>query len=126
MAGEDVPTTSPVVGLVRDLFFAGRLRAAGEAVGVAVRLARTEQALLDAVAAGARLVLVDLEATSPDAAAAIRAVKARPTGAVVVGFAAHVNTAALQRGREAGADRVLVRSAFTRELPALLRAAAEA
>jgi DNA-binding NarL/FixJ family response regulator len=118
------PRESVVVGLVQDLFFAGRIRAAGEACGVPVRLVRGEQALLEA-AAGAGLVLVDLEARSVDAAAAIRALKARAPGVVVVGFGAHVNTAALLAGRAAGADRVLARSAFTRELPALLRSAAQ-
>jgi DNA-binding NarL/FixJ family response regulator len=122
---QEDPRQTAVVALVQDLFFGGRIRATGQACGVPVRLVRSQKALLDAAGAGAALVLVDLEARSVDVPAAIRAVKARAPGLAVVGFGAHVNTAALQAGQAAGADRVLARSAFTRELPALLRGAVE-
>jgi DNA-binding NarL/FixJ family response regulator len=111
-----------VVALAPDLFFAGKIRGAATALGVPLRLVNGEEQLLVALREPTRVVLVDLEARGIDAPAAIRAARAVVgDGARIIGFASHVNTAALGAGRAAGADRVLARSAFARELPALLR-----
>jgi DNA-binding NarL/FixJ family response regulator len=115
---------APVIGLAADLLFASRMRAAGQAAGVAVATVGTPEELVRRVRAERpRLVLVDLELRRGDPAAAIAAMVAdrEERGGRIVAFASHMNAAALQAGRAAGADRVLARSAFVRELPDLLR-----
>lgn len=119
------PTT--VVAAAADMIFASRIRGAGQAAGIGVRLAGSGKALLEAAAEpGVRLILIDLDHRSLKVAEVIRELKAGPTSAVpVVGFVSHVNEGAIREARAAGADRVLARSRFVQELPELLKAASE-
>lgn len=68
--------------------------------------------------AGAAVVVVDL-ARHVDLLAEVRA--AAP-GARVVGFAPHVDDATMRRARDAGADVVLARSRFFRDVGAVVGA----
>jgi CheY-like chemotaxis protein len=127
--GPAAAAPAPVIGLAADLLFASRMRGAGQAAGVPIATVTTVDELVRRVRAERpRLVLVDLELRRGDPAAAIAAlVASRDEGDThIVAFASHMNAAAIEAGRAAGADRVLARSAFVRELPALLRAVAGA
>jgi DNA-binding NarL/FixJ family response regulator len=107
-----------VAALTADLVFAARIRGAAPGAAAVQSLFR----LLEEVGPGTRLVLVDLQAR--DAVAALERVRERAPEAQVVAFAPHVAEDALSAARAAGADRVLVRGVFVRELPALVQAAA--
>lgn len=109
-----------MVAAVNDLMFASRIRGAAEHTQATVRFVRSEADLLDA-ARTAALVLLDLETRWLDAPRVIQLLRAdMASAAQVVAFAPHVNTEALTAARDAGADRVLARSAFVRLLPDLL------
>ncbi|MBX6363700.1 MAG: response regulator [Gemmatimonadetes bacterium] len=117
---------APVLALAADLLFAARIRGAAQAAGVAATTVnRPDDLVARAVAAPPRLVLVDLDARG-DVAGAIRRLKGEAATASVplVAFVSHVRTDAIADARAAGADRVVARSAFVRELPALMRRAA--
>jgi len=112
------------LALVADLIFASRIRGVAETVGARVHIARSAAELLDAARnALPRLVLLDLDARGVDVPALVGSLKADPSLATIplVVFGAHVEGEALRAARMAGADRVLARSAFVRELPNLLR-----
>lgn len=114
------------IALVADLLFASRVRGAADAVGARVRTVRSAAELLEAAGTDApRLIILDLDARGVDVPALVAQLKSDPAlaGIHVVVFGAHVEGAALRAAREAGADRVLARSAFVRELPELLREA---
>lgn len=114
---------APVLALAADLIFASRIRATATAVGATVHVVRSADELLARAGETVpRLVLVDLEARAGDPAGAITRLRATPATADVpiVAFASHVNREAIEAARAAGASRVLARSAFVRELPALL------
>ena len=119
---EDTVHSRTVVAVVNDLMFGSRIRSAAEHAGVRTLFVRTP-AELQASAAEAHLVLLDLETRWLDAPAAVRALKATAATAAVpvIAFGSHVNGEALQEARAAGADRVLARSAFVKVLPDLLR-----
>jgi DNA-binding NarL/FixJ family response regulator len=85
------------------------------AAGPAVSFAATPAALVEA-AAGADVVVVDLG--RPGAVDVLPALVA--TGARVVAFGSHVERDVLDAARAAGCADVLPRSAFFRDLPALL------
>jgi len=110
------------VALAADLLFAGRIRGTAGAAGRSVTLARRPQDVVDAVKAGAVRVLLDLDARSVDVPALIRALREDVTTrhAEIIAWVSHVRTDAIAAARAAGADRVLARSAFVRELPELL------
>jgi hypothetical protein len=115
----DVET--PVLAVVKDLFFVARIRETARLVGVPLDFVRTPEELEGAVAAGARLVLLDLTGSFDYARvfAAIEAVEParRPP---VLAFTTHALARATQpwHGRCA---RVVTKETLTQELPVLLR-----
>lgn len=110
----------PVVALVADLIFASKISAVAQHVGVAALPARTpEQART--LLAGAAGLIVDLHLDTADAVEFIHAVKSDPSSPPVVAFASHVQKDLIQAAKQAGADTVLPRSKFTRELAQILR-----
>jgi len=118
----------PVVVVLADLFFASKVRATAGPAGVRVVVRSRPAGLVEILRAeGARLVVIDLELRSPDLLAVIREIRSQEdlAGVRLVGFASHMNRAAFEAAREAGVDRTVARSAFVRDLPALLASAAD-
>jgi CheY-like chemotaxis protein len=124
MEDTTLDTGTAVVAAVGDLIFGARIRGAAEQAGVRVHFSRTLDDLR-AVSGSARLVLVDLDARWLDGPVAIAALRPAEGGGPtrIIAFVSHVRTDAIAAARAAGADRVLARSAFVKELPSLLAAA---
>jgi CheY-like chemotaxis protein len=115
---------SRVVVVVDDLFFAAKIRATAESLGVPVEFIRDPAALFSAAAdEPPALVIADLQAQRLDPFALTARLKADEhlRTVPVIGFFAHVQTELHQRARQAGFDRVLPRSAFTNELVEILK-----
>jgi CheY-like chemotaxis protein len=116
-----LPTASPrpaIVCLAPDLFFAARLVDVVHTQGGMPVMTETPDAFVAAVDLYFPvLAVVDL-ASEGDWATAIQRCKTRPhTAAVpIIAFGAHVDTATLQRARQAGADHAWARSKFVEEL----------
>jgi CheY-like chemotaxis protein len=112
-----------VLALTADLLFASRIRATAEAVGVETILVRSADALEKAAAEQrpARIFL-DLDARAVDLPALIRRLKEteRTADIELIAFVSHVREDAIAAARAAGADQVLPRSVFVRQLPALI------
>ena len=122
-APEQAPTgpppasdAAPVLVLVRDLMFSGRIGATARALNAPVRMLR-DPAALGQSGGGGRLI-VDLNL--PGALEAAVAWKGASAGEVV-GFVSHVDAETIRRARAGGIDRVLPRSQFVTLLPELLR-----
>ncbi len=115
---------SHVLAVVEDLMFASRIREAAGAVEV--RTARDLAGLERALGEAPRLVLLDLDARRLPAREALALLRARPelAGAPIVGFFSHVHAGAARDAQEAGCSKVLPRSAFDQQLPALIAEAA--
>jgi DNA-binding response OmpR family regulator len=115
-----------VAAVVEDLLFLSRIREAARVARIDVVTARTPEALVAAVRAGASLVLVDADSQRLAWAEAIRSLRGEAVHAAVpvVAFLGHVNVDHAALARESGASRVLARSTFVAELPTLLREAA--
>ncbi len=112
-----------VVAFVEDLMFASRIREAAQRQGVTVATARTPEALLEACRAGARVVLLDLDARRLPTLDALGALAAEPSlaGRRIVGFFSHVDAARAREAQAAGCTEVLPRSAFVQRLDAIVR-----
>ncbi len=110
-----------VIALVDDLMFLSRVREAARGLDLEVKALRQPP---DAPFPDVRLVLVDLDRFGDPA------LLARLRGAPglgeppLVGFLSHVHADRARQARDAGCTRVLARSAFVQELPALLSQAA--
>jgi hypothetical protein len=104
----------PILVLVRDLMFSGRIGATARAENATVKIFRDPGKL--AGETGKRLIVdLNLEGAVPAAIAWKQA-----TGGEVVGFVSHVDTATITAAREGGLDRVMARSQFVQELPVLM------
>jgi CheY-like chemotaxis protein len=111
-----------VLAVVDDLFFAVKIEAAARQSGVAVAMVKTEAAAWEGVRGGAGFVLVDLNLRAFDLLAWIAAVKAEMGGRVsLLGFISHVDVERKEQALAAGCDRVIARSAFSADLPLLLK-----
>ncbi len=104
-----------VIVVVDDMFFASKIRAVAEAVGVSISFPRTKDALVEQ-ARDARLILVDLHNQKMDPVEVARQV----SGIKLIGFFSHVHTELQRAALAAGYDQVLPRSAFVRDLPKIL------
>ncbi len=116
-------TRPAVLALVADLIFAARIQGAARAAGTTVETLRSAADLLArAAAAPPRLILVDLDVRASSPAGVIARLKEEAATAEVpvVAFVSHVREDAIAEARAAGADRVMARSAFVRELPGLM------
>lgn len=112
-----------VVALVDDLFFLAKIRETAKVIGVKVvtcdpRLGPA--ALSEAEPAG---IFLDLNCRGLPAVDWIRTLKADPAtkGIRITGFVSHIQEQLISDARAAGCDQVMARSAFTQQLPNLLR-----
>ena len=106
-----------VIVVVDDMFFASKIRAVAEAVGVEISFPRTKEAVVEK-AREASLILVDLHNQKMDPLALARELP----GVKLIGFFSHVHTELQRSAIAAGYDRVIPRSVFVRELPKILNA----
>lgn len=117
-------TERAVLVAVDDLFFAAKIRAVAESIGVTTHLARDRAGIIKAAREEhPSLILVDLHAQKFDAVALGRELKsdAGLKAIELVGFFSHVQTGLQKEAQSAGFDRVLARSVFTRQLAEILR-----
>jgi CheY-like chemotaxis protein len=115
--------TGNILAVVDDLFFASKIRGTAEALGVTVRFARSVKATIE----GARrdrpsLVICDLHSQKVDPVELANELKAdeQLRSIPLLGFFSHVQTELQRQAEAAGFDRVLPRSAFTKNLGQIL------
>ena len=112
-----------VVAAVNNLFFVGKLEAAARRAPVDLKFASSSADLLEKARGGAALVVFDLGDESVGALATLKELKARPETSTIptLGFLRHTQPEIAERAREAGCEKVLVRSEFSAQLVELLR-----
>lgn len=111
----------PILAVGTDLIFETKIRSTAATLGIPVLVARSTQALAQHLeSAHPCLILMDLNATGLDAAAAVAMACGHPTQPRVVAYGSHVDQALADAARKAGAHEVLPRSRFSAELPRIL------
>jgi CheY-like chemotaxis protein len=113
-----------VLAAIDDMFFASKIRASAEHLGVDVRFIRSvEEALESARQERPSLLIVDLHSQRCDPFALAEALKSDEhlRDLPLVGFFSHVQTELQRRAEQAGYDRVLPRSVFTKHLAEILQ-----
>ena len=112
-----------IIAVVDDLFFASKIRGTAEQVGVIVSFPRKIEVLIEnALQNQPAVIIIDLHAQKIDPIALAKELKAdeRLREIPLVGFFSHVQIELQRQAQEAGFDRVLPRSAFTRDLANIL------
>lgn len=111
-----------IIALEQDLFFAVKIRDTLHHYAYPVVIARNltafEKAIVDAETPPV-LAIVNISTPHIDWEAAIRSANAHRIP--VLAFGAHIDIAAQQRARQAGAQRVVANSKFAQNMPALVR-----
>lgn len=114
-----------IIAIVDDLFFASKIRGTAEQVGTRVQFVRSIPAAIEKARDEApALIIADLNASCCDALELARALKGDEalSGVPLLGFFSHIQTDLQQAATAAGYDRVLPRSAFTKNLGQILSA----
>jgi DNA-binding NarL/FixJ family response regulator len=111
-----------IIAVIDDMFFASKIRAVAEAVGVEISFPRTREALVEkARATKPRLIIIDLHNQKIDPIELAAEFKANDE-VRLLGFFSHVHTELQKNALAAGFDQVIPRSVFARDLPKILAA----
>jgi CheY-like chemotaxis protein len=113
-------STRRVLGVLDDLLFTVKIADAAKRNGLQTQFVKSEADALAAAAERPMLIILDLNANSVDPIALIP--KLKELGKIpVIAFVSHVQGELKQRAHEAGADMVMARSAFSTNLPQILK-----
>ena len=112
-----------VLAAVDDMFFAAKIRATAEQLGLDVRFAKSAEDVLEkARRESPALIIADLHSTKCDPFGLARGIKADESlqSTPLIGFFSHVQTELQERAEQSGFDRVMPRSQFSKNLPEIL------
>jgi len=112
-----------IIAVVDDMFFASKIRAASEAVGVEISFPRSKDAVIEkAREAKPDLILVDLHNQRFDSVELATELKSdeQLRAIPLLGFFSHVQTELQRNAVAAGYDQVLPRSVFSKDLGQIL------
>ena len=117
---------SRVFAFVEDLFFLSKIQATGQKMNVKVEFVKNEKDLADRMKSNGEekpsLIIFDLNNANAKPLTLIPKLKSKlKKGTSIIGFLSHVQGDLKQKAHEVGCDMVLPRSAFSQNLPQLLR-----
>jgi CheY-like chemotaxis protein len=113
-----------ILAVLDDLMFSSKIKTAATHLGVPLTFARSSAAALAEMRKSApSLVIFDLNNPRTDPLGTVAAMHADPALAAIptVGYVSHVDTEVINAARQAGVTEVLARSAFTMQLPEILK-----
>src|SRR4030095_12979439 len=123
--------TRTVIAVVDDMFFASKIRATAEALGVNVSFPRSKDAVIEKLTQGQPdlllpdLILIDLHNQKIDPVELAKEIKTQQPTVTLLGFFSHVEVELQQNALSAGFDRVIPRSVFSRDLAEILTSEAD-
>jgi len=117
---------SRIFAFVEDLFFLAKIQETGRKMNVKVEFVKSEKDLTDRLNNNGdekpSLIIFDLNNANAKPLSLIPKLKSKlKKGTSIIGFLSHVQGDLKQKAHEVGCDMVLPRSAFSQNLPQLLR-----
>jgi len=115
--------TRRILAAVEDLLFKSKISETASQLGIEAAFPRNPRKLLEALRESPPdLLVIDLNSARFEPLALLRSVRSDEATRDVstVGFLSHVQKDLAVAAREAGCDRVVARSAFTKDLPRIL------
>ena len=115
--------TRRVLAAVEDLLFKSKVSETASTLGIEASFPRNPKRLLEALhESPPDLLVLDLNSARFEPLSLLRSVRSEEATSDVptVGFLSHVQKDLAVAAREAGCDRIVARSAFTRDLPQIL------
>ncbi len=115
----------PIYAFVDDLFFLAKIQEVGRKLNVKVEFVKNEEGVLDSIVNSEEkpaLIIFDLNNSAAKPLSIIPKLKAKlKKQTSFLGFVSHLNGDLKMKALEAGCDMVVPRSAFSQNLPQLLR-----
>jgi hypothetical protein len=128
---EPVPGARPdansrIFAFVEDLFFMAKIQETARKLSVKVEFVKTEKELLDRIKENGEekpsLIIFDLNNANAKPLTTIPKLKSKlKKGTSFLGFLSHIQGELKMKAQEAGCDMVVPRSAFSQNLPQILR-----
>lgn len=112
-----------IVAVVEDLMFTVKINDAAKKVGLPVEFVKSEADLIAKAAERPAVIILDLNCNAVDPLKLIGALKANDDhkGISLIGYVSHVQGELKKQAHDAGCDMVMTRSAFSKNLPAILK-----
>jgi len=119
-------TNSRIFAFIDDLFFLAKIQETARKLNVKVEFVKSDKDLMDRMEQNGEekpsLIIFDLNNNSVKPLTLIPKLKSKlKKGTSIIGFLSHVQGDLKQKAHEVGCDMVLPRSAFSQNLPQLLR-----
>ncbi len=115
----------PIYAFVDDLFFLAKIQETARKLNVKVEFCKADKEVLDNITSleeKPSLIIFDLNSNTSKPLTTIPKLKAKLKKATnIIGFLSHLQGELKIKAQEAGCDMVLPRSAFSQNLPQLLR-----
>ena len=123
---QDENAAPRIFAFVDDLFFLAKIQETARKLNVKVEFVKTDADILERLARNGEekpsLIIFDLNNVGAKPLATVPKLKRElKKGTTIIGFLSHVQGDLKQKASEAGCDMVLPRSAFSQNLPQLLR-----
>ncbi len=120
-----MPTGEPkkILAVLEDLFFTVKINESAKRAGMSIEFVKIEADALARAQENPALIIIDLNCARIDPLKLITTLK---TGADtkpinLIGYLSHVQGELKQQAQEAGCDMVMARSAFSQNLPQILK-----
>jgi len=112
-----------VLAVLEDLFFTVKINEAAKRAGLPITFVKSEHDALEQAKLHPALIIMDINFQGVDPLALIRKLKAdeQTKGINLIGYLSHVQGELKVQAQEAGCDMVMPRSAFSQNLPQILR-----
>ena len=112
-----------VLAVLEDLFFTVKINESAKRAGLGIAFVKSENDVLEQAKHHPALIIVDLNFQGVDPLNLIRKLKAdEHTRRInLIGYLSHIQGELKQQAQEAGCDMVLARSAFSQNLPQILK-----
>jgi len=125
-ANGDANASSRIFAFIDDLFFMAKIQETARKLNVKVEFVKTDKDLTDKMQQNGEekpsLIIFDLNSNTAKPLTLIPKLKSKlKKGTSIIGFLSHVQGDLKQKAHEVGCDMVLPRSAFSQNLPQLLR-----
>ena len=119
-------SSSRIFAFIEDLFFMAKIQETARKLNVKVEFVKTDKDLVEKMQQNGEekpsLIIFDLNNNSVKPLTLIPKLKSKlKKGTSIIGFLSHVQGDLKQKAHEVGCDMVLPRSAFSQNLPQLLR-----
>ncbi|HEY7336826.1 MAG TPA: response regulator [Bryobacteraceae bacterium] len=120
-----MPTTvnKKVLAVLEDLFFTVKINESAKRAGLPVEFVKSERDVLEKAKGQPALIIIDLNYAGVDSLKLVQKLKSESdTRKIsVLGYLSHVQGELKQKAQEAGCNMVLARSAFSQNLPQILK-----